>query len=154
VGGPEFVFGSGLIVLFWLFIALFVLAVLGVLALHVWAIIDVARTPDPVFGPPWDNTKSAWLAGLAIAFLITFMFPISSVVAVVLWWSQVRGPLQRGQPPQRPFWSSTPAYGPPGPYSYPPAPPGYGPPLPTPAPPASPQPPPAAPASEPEGRDG
>jgi len=86
------------------------LLVLLPLIVHIWALVDISGTRDDVFGPPWDNTKQDWMLGLAIAFLI----PMGHLIAPILWWTQVRGPKLRGEPPGRPFWASAPRPPPPG----------------------------------------
>jgi hypothetical protein len=107
-----------------IFFAILVGLVLLPLIIHIWAIIDISQTPDPMFGPPWDNTKQAWLIGLAVAFMI----PGGHIVAPIIWWTQVRGPKQRGEALGRPFWANAPRPPPPGlgmPANYPMG--GYGP---------------------------
>jgi hypothetical protein len=99
--------------MFW-FLAVFAILLVP-LGFTIYALVDVGRAPDEAFGPPWDNGKSAWTLGLALAFVV----PGGTIVAPILWWTQGRAALRRGQRVPRPFWS-------PGPR--PPAPPGYGPP--------------------------
>ncbi len=91
------------VILLMVFVFVFALVLLP-LAVHIWALVDLSQTRDEVFGPPWDNTKQDWITGLAIAFMI----PMGHIVAPILWWTQVRGPKQRGERPGRPFWSSAP----------------------------------------------
>jgi len=110
---PFILFGTFLVfvigtVVFFVFVPLVV---------HIWAIVDVSNARDEVFGPPWDNSKQAWLTGLAVAFMI----PFGHLVAPILWWTQVRGPRKRGAPVGRPFWmTGPPVVGPPGAYGRPP----------------------------------
>ena len=105
-----------------------VVLLLAVVPMVFWliALIEVARAPEPAFGPPWDNSKNAWLVGMAVASII----PAGMIVAPILWWSQGRTPLRTGASVPRPFWAGRPAY-PPQPY----------PPQPTYAPPQPPVPP-------------
>jgi hypothetical protein len=92
-------FGLGAFVVIWIAFVMTV-AVLP-MAFTIFALIDVSRAPDAAFGPPWDNGKSAWLLGLALAFVV----PCGTVVGPVLWFTQGRKPLREGRPVPRPFWS-------------------------------------------------
>jgi hypothetical protein len=112
---------------FWFFLV-FVLIFVP-LAFTVWALIDVVRAPDAAFGPPWDNAKSMWILGIALGFVV----PFGTLVAPVLWWTQIRPALRAGQLVPRPFWAprpsypSYPPYPPQAPYPYQPPPPPSGP---------------------------
>jgi hypothetical protein len=76
----------------------------------IYALIDVNRAPDAAFGPPWDNGKSAWTLGLALAFVV----PFGTIVGPILWWSQGRSALRERRQVPRPFWSPRPSV----PYPY------------------------------------
>ncbi|HEU0129756.1 MAG TPA: hypothetical protein VFQ85_02045 [Mycobacteriales bacterium] len=112
------VFGFGGFLLIWM--ALMVFGI-GTFIVAVCALVDVVRAPDAAFGPPWDNTKTAWTIGFALAFVL----PAGAIVSAVLWWTQVRPALRAGRLVPRPFWAPRPAY----PY----VPPAGGPPMPPPA---------------------
>jgi hypothetical protein len=127
---PAVIFGTFMLVFF----GILMLLVVVPLVIHIWAMVDVSQGRNEEFGPPWDNSKQAWLMGLAIGFFV----PFGHIVAPILWWVQVRGPRKRGEQAGRPFWMQArpmppgmygqpgygqPGYGPPG-YG----PPGYGPP--------------------------
>src|SRR5471032_2275970 len=89
------------------------------------ALISVARKPAEAFGPWWDNTKQAWVIGLAVAFFV----PFGSIVGGIHWFTSGKGPLRHGGTQAgRPFWSGSPKPPPYPPYGYPPPP--YGPPPP------------------------
>lgn len=98
--------------------AAFMIGGLVALVFAILSIVEVAQAPEPAFGPPWDNGKNAWLLGLALAFVV----PFGVVVAPIVWWTQGRPALRRGQQVPRPFWApGRPQYPP-----YPPPPPGDG----------------------------
>ena len=100
--------------------ALFGIVVIAVLVGPVFTVVslvEVSRTPEPAFGPPWDNGKNAWTLGLALAFVI----PFGVFVGPILWWTQGHAALRQGQQVPRPFWSPRPSY--PYPYPYPQQPP-------------------------------
>lgn len=97
---------GGFFVVWFLFVLLLVLVPVG---LTIYALVDVSRTPDPAFGPPWANGKNAWTLGLALAFVV----PFGTIVGPVLWWTQGRAALRAGRPVPRPFWSPAPAVPPP-----------------------------------------
>jgi hypothetical protein len=99
---------------FWFFLV-FALILIP-LGFTVWALIDVVRAPDAAFGPPWDNAKGMWILGMALGFVV----PMGTVVAPILWWTQVRPALRAGQPVPRPFWAPRPSYPPQYPAPYPP----------------------------------
>lgn len=86
------------------------------------ALVEASKAPEQAFGPPWDNSKQAWLLGLALSAVI----PFAMIVTPILWWTQVRPALRAGAIVPRPFWSSRPAYPPPQ-QQYPPVPPPGGP---------------------------
>src|SRR4051794_8880924 len=100
----------------------------GGLVVGVVALIDVARTPMERFGPWWDNTRQAWILGLAVSFLV----PAGSLIAGILWFTGGRRGPRPTRGAGRPFWTGPPK--PPPPWG--PTPPGWAPP--TWAPPASP----------------
>jgi hypothetical protein len=117
--------------------------------LGIAALISVARHPSEAFGPWWDNTRSTWLIGIAVSFVL----PFGTLVTGIAWFKNGAMPLRRRiGPAGRPFWSGPakpyPPYGAPG-YPPPGYPPGYPPPAapgftppPGPPPPGPPPPPP------------
>ena len=90
----------GLLFIFWA--AMMALSI-GVYVFYVWSIVDIARTPPELFEWPGERTKTSWLAGIAIAFII----PFGMYVTPFMWWSQVRKPRSRGRLAIRPFWAPT-----------------------------------------------
>ena len=89
--------------------------VLGVIAL-----ISAARTPAPAFGPWWDNTKTTWLLGIAISYMIPFGLWVTSIY----WFRTGRRGLTDTGLVGRPFWTGPPKPYPPTPppgYQFPPA---------------------------------
>lgn len=96
LAGGFLLFGSGLLI-----------ALLGGYVAGIAALVDVARTPSGAFGPWWDNTKSAWAIGIAVAFSL----PFGPLVVAILWFGGGRRPLRWGRHAGRPFW-----VGPPRPY--------------------------------------
>jgi hypothetical protein len=110
----RMIFG-GVFAVFFLFMMAVTLVPLG---FAIYSLVDVSRTPDAAFGPPWDNGKSAWTLGMALAIVI----PFGTIVGPVLWFTQGRNAVRAGRQVPRPFWSPRPAQ-PPYPYPYPPQPP-------------------------------
>jgi hypothetical protein len=104
-------------VAFFLVWALMMLAMLGSYAVGLVAIISIGRAPAEAFGPWWDNTKSAWMIGVALSFLI----PFGGWVSGIFWLTSGRRPLRRTGAAGRPFWAGPPRPAPP--YYYPPFPP-------------------------------
>ena len=94
----------------------------GGFVLGLIALIDVARTPLERFGPWWDNTRQAWLVGLAVSFVV----PFGPMVAGILWFAGGRAGLRSTGIAGRPFWAGAPKPPPPAwpPYWGPPGPPG------------------------------
>jgi hypothetical protein len=94
--------------------ALFFLAMMALvlvpLGFHIYSLVEVSRTPEQAFGPPWDNGKNAWLIGLAVAFAI----PAGTIVAPILWWTQGHKAVGERRLVPKPFWA-------PARTSYPPA---------------------------------
>lgn len=107
-------------------------ASIGGLALGVAALISAARLPDVAFGPWWDNTKSTWLLGIGVSYLIPFGF----LVTAIYWFRTGKRSLHETGVVARPFWAGPPKPMPMAPSYLPPyaGPPVYGP------PPGSPQP--------------
>lgn len=100
LAGGFLLLGSGLLI-----------ALLGGYLAGIAALVDVARRPSGAFGPWWDNTKSAWTIGIAVAFSL----PFGPLVVALLWFGGGRRPLRWGRYAGRPFW-----VGPPRPYPPPP----------------------------------
>ena len=119
---------------FFLFFGVIMLASVVALVFWVVSIIEVAKAPEPAFGPPWDNGKSPWILGLVISTLI----PLGAIVTTYLWWTQGHNALRAGRLVPKPFWA--PSRTAPYPYGYPPAPPQYPPQHPPYEPPAPPAP--------------
>jgi hypothetical protein len=122
--------------LFFLFFAVLWLASVGGVILAIVALISVAKTPSQAFGPWWDNTKQAWLIGIAVGFVV----PFGALVAGFVWFSSGRAPLRAGRGyAARPFWAGPPK---PPPAIWPgyPPPPGAYPTAPYPPAPAAPYP--------------
>lgn len=107
----------GALFFFWL---LLMIVAVGSLGVGIAALIDVAGTPIERFGPWWDNTRQAWIVGLAVAFLI----PAGPLIGGILWFSGGKRELRTRGVAGRPFWSSAPRpappYGPQPPYGKPP----------------------------------
>jgi hypothetical protein len=81
------------------------------------ALISLARQPATAFGPWWDNTKSSWLIGVAVSFVV----PFGSLITGISWFRSGKAPLNKGSGMAgRPFW-----IGPPKPVPYAFAPPPY-----------------------------
>lgn len=128
-------------VVFLLIWGTFMLAMLGGMALVACALISAARIQPEAFGPWWDNTKTAWILGLALSFVV----PFGTLVTGIYWFRTGRPAYRRSGAVCRPFWTGPPK--PPPPYQPPPGyppPPGYQPPSAYPQPPGS-QPPPGYP---------
>jgi hypothetical protein len=93
-----------------LFVTFVMLLAVVPLVLAVVSLVEIGRAPDPAFGPPWDNCKNAWTIGVAVSFVV----PLGTLVASIIWWTQGRPALRRGQRVPRPFWAPKPA----APYPY------------------------------------
>lgn len=106
----ELLFG-GFFASFFVIVLVFAFVPIGI---WIWALVEAMRAPEPAFGPPWDNTKNAWILGMVIGLFI----PAGAIVTTVLWWVQGHKPLRAGAAVQRPFWA-------PGPRYYPPPPPAW-----------------------------
>jgi hypothetical protein len=120
--------------LFFVFFAVLWLATFGGIVLAICALISVARTPTPFFGPWWDSTKQTWLIGIAVGFLV----PFGALVTGFIWFHTGRAPLRAGQGyAARPFWAGPPKP-PPGVWPGYPPPPGTYPPAPYPPAPTAP----------------
>ena len=102
----------------------FMLVGFGGFLLGIAALIDVARTPVERFGPWWDNTRQAWLVGIAVSFVV----PFGAIVAGIIWFATGRSGMRTTGVAGRPFWAGapkpppppwppppTPCWGPPGP---------------------------------------
>ena len=114
--------GFGLFLLFWF--AMLALTV-GGFVIGLIAFIDVVQTPLDRFGPWWDNTRQAWVVGLAVSVVI----PAGPLVAGIMWFTGGRRGLRQTGVAGRPFWAGAPK--PPPPWG--PTPPGWTPPAPPPA---------------------
>jgi hypothetical protein len=115
----------GIFALLWLG---FVLLGVGGYALGIAALISIARAPVEAFGPWWDNTRQAWVLGVALSFLV----PLGPIIAGLLWFTTGKNALRYGPFFGRPFWAGAPKPVPP-PYWPAPAPP-WPPPQPPPPP--------------------
>lgn len=107
------------------------------------ALISIAQTEVDRFGPWWDNTKTSWLLGVAVGFVV----PFGTLVTGIYWFWKGRAPLTTTGLVERPFWAGPPkppplqppwGYAPQPPYppqypGYPPQHPGYPPHPPPPA---------------------
>ena len=102
-------------ILFVVAYASFFLFAFGGMALALAALVSAARRPAEAFGPWWDNTKTAWMLGIAAGFLI----PCGAVFTGGYWFFVGRVNLRRTGLASRPFWVG------------PPKPPPYWPPPPT-----------------------
>jgi hypothetical protein len=126
---------------------LILLVVLGLLALNIYVIVDVARLPDWAFQRA-GTTKVLWLV-LTIVF--TFLCGLAALVVDIIWLASKRqqvqaaaaagGPGYMSGPP--PGWGTPPPMQPPPGWGTPPPmpPPPMAPPPPAPPPPAPPPPP-------------
>lgn len=98
--------GFGMFMVVWL---AFMLLGLGGFVLGVVALIDVARTPIERFGPWWDNTRQAWLVGIAVAFVL----PFGPIITGLMWFTGGRRGLRTTGVAGRPFWGGAPKPPPP-----------------------------------------
>jgi hypothetical protein len=107
--------GLGLFFVVWLvlFVGSFAGIVFGVAAL-----ISISQLDATAFGPWWDNTKTPWLLGIAVSFVI----PFGSLVTGIYWFWMGRPPLRTTGVVLRPFWVGPPKPMPPWPpqHGYPP----------------------------------
>ena len=78
-------------------------SVIGVIA-GISALVSVARLPVEAFGPWWDNTKTAWVAGIAVSFIV----PFGTLVTGVLWFRSGKSTLLGTGTAGRPFWTGPP----------------------------------------------
>jgi hypothetical protein len=95
------VIGFGLFLAVW---ATLMLVAVGGLIVGVSALVSVARLPAEAFGPWWDNTKSAWLLGIAVSFVL----PFGTLVAGALWFGSGKRTLLQTGTAGRPFWTGPP----------------------------------------------
>src|SRR3954451_3245970 len=100
--------GLGLFFVFW---AGLMLVGFGGFVLAVAALINVATTPIERFGPWWDNTRQAWLIGIAVSFVV----PVGTIVAGITWFTTGRRGLRDHGVAGRPFWAGAPRPAPPSP---------------------------------------
>ena len=113
--------GFGALFVVW---AIVMTASIGGMICAIAALVSISQMHADAFGPWWDNTKTTWMVGLAVSFLV----PFGAVVVGVYWFWKGKEPLPTTGMVARPFWA-----GPPKPMPmYPPAgfppPGGYGPP--------------------------
>ena len=94
------------------YVAFLVLA-FGGLLLALAAIVSASRLPAEAFGPWWDNTKTTWLLGIAVGFVV----PCGALVAGVYWFASGKRSITRTGVASRPFWAGPPK---PPPPMYPP----------------------------------
>lgn len=112
---------AGGVLLFGLFLVVWLtlmLAAIGGMVVGISALVSISRLPPEAFGPWWDNTKTPWLLGVAVSFVI----PFGLLVTGVLWFRSGRRTLVRTGVVGRPFWMGPPRPPPP------PWPTGWGPP--------------------------
>jgi hypothetical protein len=96
-GGPEVIF----FILVWL---LFMGGFLGGVVIGIAALISAARLPAQAFGPWWDNTKTAWLLGIAVSYMIPFGMWVSGIY----WFTRGRREHRQTGIAGRPFWVGPP----------------------------------------------
>jgi hypothetical protein len=77
----------------------------------IYALVEAVRAPEQAYGPPWDNSKNAWVLGLALSFVI----PFGTIVGPILWWMNGHKALRARTVVPRPFWAPAPRYYPPPP---------------------------------------
>ena len=87
----------GLFFAFWA--AFMLVAVVGVVV-GISAIVSVSRLPAESFGPWWDNTKSSWLLGIGVSFLV----PFGTLVTGIMWFRSGKAALVETGTAGRPFW--------------------------------------------------
>lgn len=107
-------FGFGVFLLIWLTL---VVGSLGGMVCAAAALISISRTNADAFGPWWDNTKTPWLLGIAVGFVI----PFGTLITGVYWFWKGRAPLATTGLVERPFWIGPPKPPPlQSPWGYPP----------------------------------
>ena len=77
------------------------LVTVGGVIMGISALVSVARLPPEVFGPWWDNTKSVWLLGIAVSFIL----PFGALVAGAVWFQSGKRTLHQTGTAGRPFWT-------------------------------------------------
>lgn len=78
----------------------FMLGMVGGLVVGLSALVSSARVPPDAFGPWWDNTKTAWLLGIAVSFMI----PFGMLVSGTYWFRSGRRSFRTTGVVARPFW--------------------------------------------------
>lgn len=68
------------------------------------AAVSVAKLPAEAFGPWWDNTKTPWLLGIAISYLV----PFGTLITGVYWFRTGKRGLRETGVAARPFWVGPP----------------------------------------------
>lgn len=101
--------------LFFVVWATFMVGIVAGLVVGLSALVSSARLPPEAFGPWWDNTKTAWLLGIAVSFMI----PFGMLISGIYWFRTGRGSFRATGNVARPFWVGPPRPPPEGP---PPAP--------------------------------
>ncbi len=82
----------------------FMLAMLGGIVVAVSALVSAGRIPAEAFGPWWDNTKTAWLAGIAVSFMV----PFGTLISGFYWFTGGRSAYRKTGLVSRPFWIGPP----------------------------------------------
>ena len=100
--------GFGVFFVIWF--ALVIGSLVGMIC-AVAALISISKTNADAFGPWWDNTKTPWLVGIAVGFVV----PFGTMVTGVYWFSKGRAPLATTGLVARPFWVGPPKPPPPQP---------------------------------------
>lgn len=120
----DLVFVGGFF-LFW--VAVMAVTVGGVIV-GIVSLISASQVPSEAFGPWWDNTKTAWLLGMAVSFAV----PLGTVVVAWFWFTKGRAEYRATGVVDRPFWAGPPKPMPhyPPPTDMPPPPPSASPPFP------------------------
>lgn len=94
----------------------FMLGMFGGMAVGIAALVSASKVPAESFGPWWDNTKTPWILGI----VVSFMVPFGMLISGIYWFRTGRASLRTSGAVARPFWMGPPKPPPP----YPPAVPG------------------------------
>ena len=93
-----------LVGLFFVVWGTFMLGMVGGLVVGLSALVSSARVPAEAFGPWWDNTKTAWLLGIAVSFMI----PFGMLVSGIYWFRSGRRSFRATGAVARAFWIGPP----------------------------------------------